>query len=97
VSYRTLNNTKEKALDIYNKLMSGNKVHASPFEHQVTPMNKTGVSCKGKYLNFQDDPDTWERGITHVDRNGDFWSGNFKGFIQHRQLLDNHYCAKYKS
>jgi hypothetical protein len=28
-------------------------------------------------------------GITHMDRNYDFWSGNFKGWIQHRKTLQN--------
>ena len=90
VSYRVLNNTKDKALDIYGKLLSGNKVHASPFEHQATPM-------KGEFSQYGYDPSvnlpgyavSWEEGITHVDRDGSLWSGNFCGWIQHRQLVPN--------
>ncbi|MBL5840923.1 FAD-dependent thymidylate synthase [Enterobacter asburiae] len=90
VSYRVLNNTKDKALDIYGKLLSGNKVHASPFEHQATPM-------KGEFSQYGYDPSvnlpgyavSWEEGITHVDRNGALWSGNFCGWVQHRQLVPN--------
>lgn len=26
-------------------------------------------------------------GVTHTDRSGEAWSGNFKGWIQHRQLM----------
>ncbi|QEQ94986.1 hypothetical protein pEaSNUABM56_00211 [Erwinia phage pEa_SNUABM_56] len=90
VSYRRLNNTKDKALDIYEKLLSGNKVHASPFEHQATPLAKTiDDSWKGRYLNNHDDPNTWEKGITHVDRDGNFWSGNLRGWSQHRQSVPN--------
>ena len=37
VSYRKLDTSIEKALDIYNKLVNGKPVHASPFEHQATP------------------------------------------------------------
>lgn len=93
VSYRRLNSTKDKALDIYGRLLTGCKVHASPFEHQATPMDKPDL--KSIYENYWIDSNTedflcWEDGVTHMDKNGKFWSGNFKGFIQHRQLLDNH-------
>lgn len=93
VSYRRLNSTKDKALDIYGRLLTGRKVHASPFEHQATPMDKPDL--KSIYENYWIDSNTedflcWEDGVTHMDKNGKFWSGNFKGFIQHRQLLDNH-------
>lgn len=92
VSYRVLNNTKDKALDIYEKLLSGNKVHASPFEHQATPMEK--VSLKAIYDQYWVDSNTedflcWEDGVTHLDKNGQFWSGNFCGWLQHRQLVPN--------
>lgn len=92
VSYRVLNNTKDKALDIYGKLLSGNKVHASPFEHQATPMKlydpmstiRSSVDLMNHPYSF-----VWEDGVTHVDRNGALWSGNFCGWIQHRQLVPN--------
>ncbi|ARB12622.1 hypothetical protein BIS47_118 [Klebsiella phage vB_KpnM_BIS47] len=88
VSYRVLNTSKEKALDIYEKLVSGNKVHASPFEHQATPM-------KGEFSQYGYDPSvnipgyavSWEEGITHADRQGQLWSGNLRGWLQHRQLV----------
>lgn len=85
VSYRRLNATKDKALDIYSRLLSGDKVHASPFEHQATPMQETDG-----YKNMQEYKCGWEVGVTHMDRDGDLWSANFKGWIQHRQLLNNH-------
>jgi len=98
VSYRNLDNTYDKAMAIYGRLLSGAKVHASPFEHQATPM-------KGEFSKYGYDPSvnlagynvSWEEGITHVDRKGQFWSGNFCGFIQHRQLLDNHNCTDYEA
>lgn len=80
VSYRRLDGTYDKALSIYERLLSGNKVHASPFEHQATPMCPT------------DDPlntDEWDAGTTHVDINGERWSGNVREWVQHRQLLPN--------
>lgn len=81
VSYRTLNNTYEKAMDIYSKLASGRKVHASPFEHVAKPMG---------------DSPSHEDGVTHKDNVGNYWSGNFKGWIQLRQTLNNHVCWDYK-
>lgn len=98
VSYRNLDNTYEKAMAIYGRLLSGAKVHASPFEHQATPMAKrdlSGIKSERGAVNFQPIPDSWEKGITHVDREGNFWSANFKGWVQHRQLLDNHNCTDY--
>lgn len=34
VSYRKLDTSIEKSIDIYNKLVGGQKLHATPFEHQ---------------------------------------------------------------
>lgn len=87
VSYRVLNVLKEKALDIYAKLISGAKVHASPFEHQATPMKITEAVCHADLFEFLEGN---LEGVTHLSKNGAFWSGNFCGWIQHRQLLDNH-------
>lgn len=80
VSYRNLDNTYEKAMAIYGRLLSGAKVHASPFEHAATPMIRPDYGPNG----FDQD------GVTHLDRKGNYWSGNFMGWIQHRQLLENH-------
>lgn len=85
VSFRTLNDSIEKAYDIVEKLNLGGKVdepvHASPLEHQATPVSLcsyTGV---------------WEDGVTHIDRYGNLWSGNLQGWIQHRKLIPNNYKA----
>lgn len=90
VSYRRLNATKDKALDIYSRLLSGQKVHASPFEHQATPMDYVDIHTDYGTDVIVQFFDGFLGGYTHVDVAGNFWSGNFKGFVQHRQLLDNH-------
>ena len=95
VSYRKLDDSLEKALDIYARLVESEPVHASPFEHQATPMKYT--NSFDHFWSYQNmDPSLitqehteWEDGITHCDRDGDFWSGNFMGWIQHRQLIQN--------
>lgn len=48
--------------------------HMSPFEHQATPMTIT---------------ENWPRGATHRDRWGNYWSGNFRCWAQHRKFLAN--------
>lgn len=92
VSYRRLDSTKDKALDIYTRLVAGKKVHASPFEHQAKEVDETwdDVDHGEKQVNVAWCSETWEKGITHVDREGNFWSGNFKNWIQHRQLIPGH-------
>lgn len=78
VSYLNHDQSKpdvEKDIELADKLISMG--HMSPVEHQATPM----VLGKTSY------PTTWERGVTHMDRNLNFWSGNFKGWIQYRALV----------
>lgn len=91
VSYRNIDNSYEKAMDIYEKLgLNTDHAHLSPTEHQATPMKKTITYCPGGSFINTYDPLSWESGITHVDKNYKLWSGNFMGWIQHRQkLLDN--------
>lgn len=82
VSYRKSDASLEKALAIKDRLFNGRKVHASPVEHQATPMPEEveNVGTHGE----------WPEGMTHLDRNYVRWSGNFRNFIQHRQLIPNH-------
>lgn len=87
VSYRLLDDSIEKARMVYKRLVESNPVHASPFEHQASPMGTTS----GLYgFNNDEVPhDYWEDGVTHMDSGYKFWSGNFQGWIQHRQLIPN--------
>lgn len=78
VSYRRLDESLEKALDIYNKLIGSERKHMSPFEHLGTPMTTPTPFAP------------YERGVTHKDVNNKMWSANFQGWIQYRQTLDNH-------
>jgi thymidylate synthase ThyX len=83
ISYRKLDDTKEKALDLYSRLFSGEKKHMSPTEHQATPIKS--ISSVNVLFDFS----TWENGVTHIDRNGVLHSGNLSGWIQYRQTLPN--------
>lgn len=70
VSYRKSDDSLEKAILIYDKLISMRPKHSSPFEHQATPIFSY-----------------YDTGVTHRDVKGDVWSGNFRGWLQHRQLI----------
>lgn len=54
--------------------------HMSPFEHQASPMGLAAVSIDEE-MNL-----TFEDGVTHFDRLGVYWSGNFRNWVQHRQM-----------
>lgn len=89
VSYRKLDDSLDKAKDIFVKLIESKPCHASPTEHQAKPM---GYARFTQPLGIKD----WDEGVTHMDKNGNFWSGNFKGWIQHRQLIPDNVCTEYK-
>lgn len=77
VSYRALDQSLEKAVMIYDKLITSKPAHASPLEHQCTPM-----ACAKQQNGY-----TGGAGVTHIDSDNSFWSGNLKGWVQHRQLI----------
>lgn len=79
VSYRKSDDTLDKAKAIYDRLINSSPVHASPVEHQAKPM-VSPYQPLGKYF---------EKGCTHFDKTHSAWSANFKGWIQHRQLIPN--------
>jgi hypothetical protein len=79
VSYRKNDDTLAKAQKVFQMLIESEPAHASPVEHQATPMDVDSV-CRF-------DPETWQPGVTHVSANSDLWSGNLRGWIQHRKLI----------
>lgn len=93
VSYRKLDDSVEKARIIYDRLVESEPVHASPFEHQATPMREWQ---QDNCVNQVDEPALWEDGVTHVDKQDNMWSGNFRNWIQHRQLIPNNACWEFK-
>jgi hypothetical protein len=73
VSYRKNDDSFEKAEKIFNQLIKSQPCHASPVEHQATPMHR---------------PDCFaDLGTTHIDRANQAWSGNLRGWVQHRKLI----------
>lgn len=102
VSYRTEGMTLEKAEKIWDMLIKAEVVHASPFTHVATPIstmssswyesNKDWADFSEGSVNIPEIPSTWQKGITHMRKDGTLCSGRFAGFIQYRHLIDNNTC-----
>lgn len=77
VSYRKNDDSVEKAQKIFAQLIESQPCHASPVEHQATPMDIDSTI------------DRWDKtdGVTHQDREGQLWSGNLRSWIQFRKLI----------
>jgi len=78
VSYLNHDKTEpdvEADLKLYDILYKNR--HMSPFEHQASPMRNARPS---NYIRF-------DTGTTHIDKDKNYWSGNFRGWIQHRQII----------
>jgi len=86
-SYRKADTSIEKALSIYEKLVGSDPAHSSAFEHCATPID---------YGRFYDttEMDSFD-GLTHIDKNSNAWSNNFKGWIQYRALIPNNVCVSF--
>lgn len=81
VSYRKNDDSLEKARRIYDQLINSKPAHASPVEHQATPMPL-------RYLGYEDTQrKLWAPGVSHQCRDGSYWSGNLQGWIQYRKTL----------
>jgi hypothetical protein len=99
VSYRKSDNSLEKAEAVWERLVASQPVHASPTEHQATPMQ----SPEGFIIVHTEQGwhNEFEKGVTGrlLDTApGNLSSGmsnNFKGWIQHRALIANNVCNSY--
>ena len=66
---------KEKDFELFKFLINEDLPHATPTEHQATPMSK--------HCNVETD------GVSHIDAYDKLWSGNFHSFIQFRKILED--------
>lgn len=86
-SYRKLDMSSEKTEDIIKKLFGGSRVHGSPSENIASPMAIPMLSqIPSDYLiadYIQVMPEA-----THLDRQGNFWSNNFKHWSQYRDSIE---------
>ena len=66
-------------LALCDRLVGARPIHASPFEHQATPAKKEEGFA--------------QEGVSHIDLHGNVWSGNFKGWIQSRKLIEESFAS----
>lgn len=86
-SYRKADHSPEKTATVHERLFGSDHIHASPAEHQATPIPDFNKNDGRSSL--------WPEGVTHMDRSYNYWSGNFRNWIQNRQLIPNHDKAKF--
>jgi hypothetical protein len=76
-SYRKHDESYSKAVAIFQKLnldsSSTEPAHSSPTEHQAQYVENMNFDTKG---------------VTHLDKNGFYWSGNLRGWVQYRHVLE---------
>lgn len=88
VSFRNTDYGLGKCKEVYERLVGDERKHASALEHQATPIAARDMGFDtGKPVNLQYGSDSWQEGISHCDRDGQLWSGNLRGFIQHRKTV----------
>lgn len=80
ISYRRSDDSLDKAKRIYARLVDAEPVHASPFEHQATPIRN--ICTPGV---------THTRLADNM-----LCSGNFEGWAQYRQIIPNNTCYHYE-
>lgn len=81
VSYKAFDGTAspiEKDIELFDKLLSSQPLHASPAEHQATPDTNQSAPPGSYWIQ------EWERPELH---------GNFRGWIQYRKTLPNEYVS----
>ena len=54
---------------LWQILTTDDRLHGSPMEHQATPMS-IDFFC---FDCLKDAEECWEKGVTHLDREGKFW------------------------
>ena len=95
-SYRKLDTSLEKAVSIYEKLFGEDVSHLSPTEHQAKAIDFNEMANKIQLDRQYDGKTITDEGITHYmigcldsDNPHRGWhSGNLRGFVQHRQLIN---------
>lgn len=75
------NASYEKEIERYDMLVSSDRVHASPTEHQATPDAKVGILNRGETYGIKPPTEIiWENPHLH---------GNLDGWVQARKLIPN--------
>lgn len=73
----------EDDLKLYDRLVGSSPEHASPCEHIATPMDIDHMR-NSDFIN-----NIWPSGISHCDKHGNLWSGNFRGWRMYRKIMED--------
>lgn len=95
VSYRKADDSLEKAIAVYDRLVTSTPVHASPLEHQATPLPYTDPADILKAVLNREDVQTGSEGFTSMHNTLGAMSGNFAHWSQYRQVIEGNTCWNY--
>lgn len=88
VSYRKLDTSVAKALNIFKKLFDNPKTpHSSPAEHVCTPFSEKEYEIRNNMYKYLYDELFNE--LSNIDMESVFYKRNFKGWTQYRTLIPN--------
>lgn len=97
VSYRKNDNSQEKVDKVYDMLINDDILHGSAFAHVATPIDYENILTGSGY--DYDSALDWlcdnVSGISHINKSGDWWSAQYKGWIQYRKTLPNENCTSF--
>ena len=85
VSFRNTDYGVEKSKEVYQRLVGDDRKHGSALEHPAKVMSR----CQDPF-----NTDGWDNGVSHVDKHGNLWSGNFQGFVQLRKTIPDECYVK---
>lgn len=88
VSFRNVDYGVDKSREVFARLIGDERKHASAFEHCATPMQQFNPEAfYDEGVNIPAYPESWEKGVSHMDKEGQLWSGNLRGWVQYRKLI----------
>jgi len=97
-SYRALDQSIKKAVGLFDRLVGGEPLHASPFEHPCTPYSREDMDVRlvARQVLFDALKVLPEYTIDGARKAADIvmYTGNFRGFTQYRKQLGNENITK---
>ena len=97
-SYRVLDQTLEKALSVFDRLVSGDPLHASPFEHPCMPYSETEhmgrLKVKNAMLAMLHETGQYTDEQCEKFSDITMYTGNFRGWTQYRKQMPNENLTK---
>lgn len=89
VSFRNVDYGLSKSQEVHDRLVGDKRKHGSAMEHQATPIAAefSDEDDPGIYLNVPEWPQSWQPGVSHMDKKRRLWSGKFCGWVQYRKTI----------